>query len=810
MELSLETFDVAKMVEEVVGTVQPLVGKNANALEVRCAAGIGEMHADLTKVRQVLFNLVSNACKFTFLGEIAVSLRATQSAVEVSVRDTRTEIPVDALPRLFERFYRVEGAHGRTYEGSGIGLALVQELVRLHGGSVRVESKLGQGTTFTITVRFGREHLPQDRIDASTILASTATGATPFVEEALRWLPDAVGDSSSVLDEFELVRPRSLGLEHPGRDSVANRPKILFADDNADMRGYLARLLSEQFDVEAVPDGLAALEVARLRKPDLMLADVMMPRLDGLQLLQALRADAATADIPCILLSARAGEEARVEGIRAGADDYLTKPFSARELMARVDAHIKLARIRREAEQALRMRTVQFEALFNQAPLGIYLVDPDFCIREVNPIALPVFGDIPGGVRGRDFGEIIHVLWEKSYADEVVRIFRHTLETGEPYVARERAEFRVDRGLTEYYEWRLDRITFPDGRYGLACYFRDISERVQARLLLEQQAEELHRANRVKDEFLAMLGHELRNPLSPITTALQLMRLRGAQSREQEIIERQVGHLTRLVDDLLDVSRITRGAIELRKQPMELAEAVVRSIEIASPLLEQRRHRLEVDVPRMGLGVLADEGRLAQILSNLLTNAAKYSDIGSRIELKARRHGDHVVVSVKDEGIGIEQTNIEKIFGLFVQGPQTVERSRGGLGLGLLAAVPAAPGLGANLFQLLVGQDRGLAEHPGQPVRAGQPLQEHRVVVGLGQCPAVADRAVVGQDRRPAAVQREHRGLGQALGPEPGVGRDPDRAAQRVDRVVDRRKLVEHRGQRDDLRRVRVHHSAGR
>lgn len=158
----------------------------------------------------------------------------------------------------------------------------------------------------------------------------------------------------------------------------------------------------------------------------------------------AIRADERTRTLPVIMLSARAGEESRIEGLAAGADDYLIKPFSARELLARIGSQLELARLRREAEHALRCRGEQFETLLNEAPLGVYLVDADFRIRQVNPVALPVFGDIPGGVVGRDFDEIIHILWERQYADEIVRIFRRTLQTGEPYIAPEHAEFRID------------------------------------------------------------------------------------------------------------------------------------------------------------------------------------------------------------------------------------------------------------------------------------------------------------------------------------------------------------------------------
>ncbi len=195
---------------------------------------------------------------------------------------------------------------------------------------------------------------------------------------------------------------------------------------------------------------------------------------------------------------------------------------------------------------------------------------------------------------------------------------------------------------------------------------------------------ELEAANRAKDEFLAMLGHELRNPLSPIVTALELLRRRdGGTTREGEIIERQVGHLVRLVDDLLDVSKITRGKIVLRKEPLEIAVAIAKAVEIASDLFEQRRHRLTIDVPAEGLRVEGDVVRLAQVVANLLTNAARYTEPGGDIALRATADGGEVVVTVKDSGEGIARDLLGRIFDIFVQGQRSRDRKEGGLGLGL-------------------------------------------------------------------------------------------------------------------------------
>ncbi|HVO89784.1 MAG TPA: ATP-binding protein [Casimicrobiaceae bacterium] len=719
MAARYEPVDLAGFTAELAAVFRAAIERAGMRLIVSCPPLSEPTFVDREMWEKIVLNLLSNAFKFTLRGEIDVRVQAVDGCAELSVRDTGVGIRAEELPHMFERFHRVHGSAGRTHEGTGIGLALVRELAQLHGGTAAVSSTVGEGSIFTVRIPFGSSHLDQRQV--SDRMASTRIESSAYLQEALRWLPGA--SVSEDLEEIDssLIDPAISSAIAPAAES--ERATVLLVDDNADMRGYVGRLLADRFCVQLAGDGIEALEAIRARRPDLVLSDIMMPRLDGLQLLAALRSDPDTADLPVILLSARAGEDARVEGMQAGADDYLVKPFSARELVARVDAHLKMARTRRDADHALRARTAQFETLFNRAPLGIFVVDAQLRMREVNPIAMPMFRDVAGGVIGRDFGEVVRVLWERSYADELVQTFRHILDTGESHYAAERGELRADRGVIEYYEWRIDRITLPDGGYGVVCYFRDISERVHARVLLEQQANELHEANRAKDEFLAMLGHELRNPLSPIVTALELMRLRGEPSRERDIIERQVAHLNRLVDDLLDVSRIARGAIDLVRQPMEIAEPIQRAIEMASPLLEQRRHALDVDVPREGLGVIADGGRIAQVVCNLLTNAAKYSDEGSRIRLRAFRENAWIKIAVQDEGIGIRPDMLEAIFGLFVQERQGADRAAGGLGLGLAIARNLARLHGGTIGVTSDGPGRGSEFTVALPAREIQALR---------------------------------------------------------------------------------------
>ena len=259
---------------------------------------------------------------------------------------------------------------------------------------------------------------------------------------------------------------------------------------------------------------------------------------------------------------------------------------------------------------------------------------------------------------------------------------------------------------------------------------QDLRVRVRNLVLGAQARAAAERANRAKDEFLAMLGHELRNPLSPILTALQLMKLRGESGSEYErtVIERQVSHLTRLVDDLLDVSRITRGRVELKTEVLEVAEVVAKAIEMASPLLEQCNHTLKVDVAR-GLRVDGDPTRLGQVISNLLTNAAKYTPPHGMVTVRAVQVDDEVVLSVRDTGIGISPEVLPRIFDLFVQERQALDRSQGGLGIGLtivrslverhggtVSARSDGPGLGSEFIVRLPLAGRADADAGAMPV----------------------------------------------------------------------------------------------
>jgi signal transduction histidine kinase len=674
VQASFESTDLAAFTRDLASSFRSAIERAGLVFRVDCDELAEPVFVDREMWEKIVLNLLSNAFKFTLAGEITVRLRRDQAYALLEVADTGVGIPEKEIPRLFERFHRVEGTQARTHEGSGIGLALVQELVKLHGGVVDVSSAPARGTTFRVWLPLGSAHLPGERIQSRRNAGSTVTGAQAFVQEALRWLPDAGGPSST-----DMAATQTVPALRDHRFASTFGARIILADDNADMRVYVRELLSPQYDIEAVADGAQALAAARRQRPDLIITDVMMPQLDGFGLLAAMRGDASLRGVPIVLLSARAGDEARIEGLDAGADDYLIKPFSARELVARVGALLELIALRRDADEALRRRTEQFETLFNEAPLGVYLVDAQLRMREMNPTARESFGAIPNPI-GRDFEQLLRIKWSSERADEVMRLFRHTLDTGEPHAVPEYIGERLDRRVVEYYEWQINRIKLPDGQFGVVCYFRDISAHVLARNALQT-------ADRHKDEFLAMLAHELRNPLAPLRNASELLTLAPDDATRTQfgvqVIKRQVTQLTRLVDDLLDVSRITQGRVELTREPLEIADVVSQALETIEPLLREKRHRVSVQASAQSLSVNGDNARLVQCVSNVLANAAKYTDPDGEISVHTYADGPMAAIDISDTGIGIPAELLPRIFDLFVQGDRALDRSQGGLGIGL-------------------------------------------------------------------------------------------------------------------------------
>ncbi len=821
-----EPTELAAYTVELASSFRSAMEKAGLEFIVECPPLAEPVHLDREMWEKIVLNLLSNALKFTLAGEVRVTVRSLGDAVEMTVRDTGTGIPDEAIPHLFERFYRVPGAQGRTHEGSGIGLALVHELVKLHGGMVRVESEAGLGSAFIVTIPRGVAHLPAEKCAPTSAPSRNGNGATAFVAEALRWLPDNPSSPAPILDEPEAAA----GLP----PASASRPRILLADDNADMRDYVARLLGSRFDVVAVADGRSALDAALDERPDLVLTDVMMPHLDGFGLLRELRADTALQAVPIILLSARAGEEARVDGLEAGADDYLTKPFHARELLAKVNSTLTLAKVRAEAaarEAELRAERTEILESMN---LAFVAMDADFRILYLNPEAGRLYGLTPEKYLGRThweaFPEVNGTQLESNYrramTERLPMRFEHFYEPWQQWfeinaypmtgdrlgvffrdiTERKRAEealhaseerFRTAVSIVssliwtnnaegmmegeqpgwgsftgqtrdEYQDygwaqavhpddaqatieaWRRavakrrlfefeHRVRHRDGTWRL-CSIRavplldaagevrewvgvhtDITERkrAEANLLEAKQAADM--ANQSKDRFLAVLSHELRTPLTPVLMAIGALEhdpeLSAEVREDLAMMKRNIELETKLIDDLLDLSRITSGKLPLHIEPLDLNEVVRHVCGICHPPLRERSIHLEMMLDDVTGFVAADRARLQQVLWNILKNAIKFTPGKGTIRVTTKRlDGDRWEVRIQDNGIGIPAEVLPRIFNAFEQGDASVTRQFGGLGLGLaiskavvdlhqgsILAESAGPGQGATFVIELPG-----------------------------------------------------------------------------------------------------------
>jgi PAS domain S-box-containing protein len=565
-----EPTDLAAFTAELASMFRSPVERAGMRFTVDCPPLPRPVSVDRDMWEKIVLNLLSNAFKFTLEGEIAVTLRPAGSEVELSVRDTGVGIPQEELPRLFERFHQVQGVRGRALEGTGIGLALVAELVKLHGGSIRAESTFGRGSRFLVSVPFAPAPSAADADAVRAASGPAPSGVGPYAAEAARWLarpcpppptpPPTGGGGAGVGGPAE--RPE--GQEGPAAappgqtDGQGVRPRVLVADDNADMRQYLARLLGGTYEVEEVADGRAALSAARARLPDLVLADVMMPALDGFGLLRELRADPRTRTVPVVLVSARAGEESRVEGLAAGADDYLVKPFSARELLARLGAHLEMARVRREAarrEDELRaeVRRAQEQAatILESITDGFVALDREWRFTHVNAEAERINGirreDQLGKCQWELFpatrGTLLESEWRRAVAEQVAVQF-------ENYYAPWDRWFHVK--------------AYPSKDGGLSVCYHDITARKrseqalqEARAELEQRVRERTRAvSRANDRLAKQIARRQRVEEARVELRRRLVR---AQEEEHRRIARE------LHDDLtqrLAVLAIDAGKLE--------------------------------------------------------------------------------------------------------------------------------------------------------------------------------------------------------------------------------------------------------
>jgi signal transduction histidine kinase len=659
MQARFESVDIGALTADLASAFRSAMEKAGLEFLTEVEAIDGPVYVDRHMWEQIVLNLVSNAFKFTFTGRVTVFVRARGSLVEAGVRDTGVGIPEAALPQVFDRFHRVDGTRGRTHEGTGIGLALVEELVRLHGGTIAVESRENHGTTFTVSIPTGSAHLPADSIVTARAAATASVDAAAYSEEALRWLaPSDVG-----------------GRDVPVAGAETTGGRVLVVDDNADMRDYLRRLLGQQWRVDTAADGLEAVRMAREFHPDVVITDVMMPDLDGFGLLRALRADVNLSRTPMIMLSARAGEEARLEGISAGADDYVVKPFSARDLLARVNVQVVKGRLRVfEQQQAARLNR-----LFAQAPMAIAVLKG---AEHVFELANPQYADLVGrAVVGMPVREAFPELAGQGVFERLDQV----RQTGTPYVGRSvrpsitrgDGPAAEDAAFDVVYQPVLDENGQVDSIVVIA---HDVTELARAR-------NDAEASNRLKDEFLATLSHELRTPLNAVLGYTQMLR-GGVIAADRvpavlETIERNARLQRQLVEDVLDVSRIITGKLRLDVQQVDVARVIGEAVETVMPAATAKGVRVQTMLDQSGVHVAGDPQRLQQVFWNLLSNAVKFTPRGGRVQVCLQQVHAHVELTVSDTGEGVAAEALPHLFDRFWQADRALSRSHGGLGLGL-------------------------------------------------------------------------------------------------------------------------------
>ncbi len=624
------------------------------------------VYVDLEMWEKIVLNLLSNAFKFTLSGGVEITLSAIDKEAKLSVIDSGTGIAEVELPRIFERFHRIEGAAGRTHEGTGIGLALVDELVRLHGGKVEVESRVGQGTRFQVFIPFGTAHLSPESVVHDCAVSDGAIVAAPFVQEALRWLP---GHSSTEEPLTKDLANENLGLAFSGPE-IGNEKlaRVLLVDDNRDMREYVERLLNRRYEVTSAGDGEQALDAAVANPPDLVLSDIMMPRLDGFGLLEKLRAHPATSAIPVILLSARAGEEAESEGLEAGADDYLVKPFTARELLARVGAHVSMYRLRLELmriEHEHRMKAEaaerQYRMILESISEGFLYVDRNWRIQLANEQWAALAGMTMRQAIGKNLWQCFPGLEDSVFG----RSYRQAMETLE--VAR----------AEEYYPPlnRWFHVNIYPSSEGIAIFAQDVTERRidQERLLLTEKLAATGR-------LAATIAHEINNPLESVLNLIYLARTsRNHADRVQEFLVTAEREVTR-------VSHIARHTLGFYRETSVPSQVDLTALldEVLS-VYESRLRAVGIEIEK-DLAVLppieALRGEMHQVFSNLVSNAIDAMRDGGKLTVTFREAVENgragVSVSIADNGVGIPAENLPRLFEPFF-----TTKPNSGTGLGL-------------------------------------------------------------------------------------------------------------------------------
>ena len=784
---SYQQVDISELSADLSSSFRSIIESAGMKLTVDCQPPAAEVYVDPQMWEKIVLNLLSNAFKYTLEGTISVSLYEQGDEVILMVSDTGVGIPARELPHMFERFHRVENTAGRTHEGTGIGLSLVHELVQLHGGKITVESTEGKGSTFKVTIPTGLAHLPGEHIRNHSADYSPGAVKDAFLQEAASLLQESDETHHLDIEAAHYEPAESLGGD------ITRSAKILIVDDNSDMRAYLSRLLSPHFQVETANNGLQALHKLRNYEPQLILSDIMMPIMSGKELLAQLRKDKKTSRLPLIFLSARAGEEARIDGLEAGADDYLVKPFSAAELLTKIRAQIKISNARDHAERQLRK-------FFSDAPVAISLYrGSDHVIDMANEKMLRYWGRDEAQILGKKLADVIPEWKDQGFIEIMDQIFK----TGESFVSGEIPVQLLKNGKkeTSYINLTIEALLDEDNKItGMTAVAAEVTEQVKARMELQRANDTLelamdasgmgiwkkelksgkmflsdkaryihnipkdadpsfercaemiiseHRPRMLeaielaiaqkgvfsedyqilplgsqkgkwlnttgkielnergeaisvigtilditeikedairKDDFIGMVSHELKTPLTSLNGYTQLLE-RNARKMEDHFSQRtlekvigQVRKMSSMVNSFLNVSRLESGKIHLNKQPFEFNKLVNEMIEEACSLSSDRQI---IFFPVGSIPIAADKEKIGSVISNLLSNAVKYSKPELPITVTCFADQQTLTLSVADQGMGIGSNDLNKLFDRYYRVENPNMRNISGFGIGL-------------------------------------------------------------------------------------------------------------------------------
>lgn len=679
MQATYTITDVGTLTAELASSFESAMLKAGLTYSINSPSLKQHVYVDREMWEKIVLNLISNALKFTLEGSVSVSVKEDAYSIILSVQDTGAGIPQHELPNVFKRFHRINTHKSRSHEGTGIGLALTKELVALHGGIISVASIDGQGTTFTVTIPKGTDHLDPSRIrSAEEMSAERAILNREYVSEARLWAGASTGE--------EIGSSVKKHKEHAS---------ILVVDDNLQMLSYLERCLSPYWEITTARDGQEAIEVINTRLPDLVISDVMMPKINGFELLQEIRANPAWSNIPVILLSARAGMEATIEGLERRANDYIVKPFHTQELIARVRTQLDIRRARLN-NAILQESEKKFKRLTELLPEKVWIADGTGKIIFGNE-SLKQYTRLPD--------EKI-ASWEFFIHPDDMAASRAVWNEANT----SRTSYEIECRFLKYdgeYRWHLTRAVPEIDEDGQIRQWVGTSTDIHERKMfvdelekqVSQRTQDLKKINGELEQFAFAASHDLQEPLRKIQLYSSQLLQRLSDGDEQDVqLTEKIGfasnRLRILVRDLLDFSRLSEADIELEKVDLNrVMQLVIADYEMA---IKQKSALVNMnDLPT----ITGYPTQMNQLFYNLIGNALKFTVEGRQpvISITANRlpieqyerfpalnsNKPYWVITIHDNGIGFDDDYADQIFTIFKRLNNRNEFEGTGIGLAL-------------------------------------------------------------------------------------------------------------------------------